>query len=204
MGTDFSPPLEPIHWFKNGHKPGVHVWAPPPAAALVALKQLARSRHKRPHTVQHVFICQRLLWQELWRKRFEKEMDLWFILHPGTHWPPFLFEPLVIGISFPMLNREQGPWLVRQEREQVLEAGRTLSEMSKSSHVHDVRELGALSVIPHIPLTDSALQYHKILMVPRWLKLKMKCASVGLDLVIICAVRFSVLIVRVRTFAVLT
>ena len=136
MGTDFSPPLEPIHWFKNGHKSGVHIWAPPPAAALVALKQLARSRHKRPHNVQHVFLCQRLLWQELWRKRFEKEMDVWFFLHPGTHWPAHLFEPLVVGLSFPMQNREQGPWLVRQKREQVVEAGRTLSEMSKTCHVH--------------------------------------------------------------------
>ena len=49
MGTNFSPPLEPVHWFWEAHQPGVHIWAPPPAAALVALKQLARSRHKQPH-----------------------------------------------------------------------------------------------------------------------------------------------------------
>ena len=64
MGADFSQPLEPVEWFWEGHQPGIHIWAPPPAAALVALKQLARSRQKRPHSVSHVFVCQRLLWQE--------------------------------------------------------------------------------------------------------------------------------------------
>lgn len=134
MGSDFSPPLEPVGWFREGHKPGIHIWAPPPAAALVSLKQLARSRHKRPETVTHVFVCQRLLWQERWRRRFEKEMDVWFFLHPGTYWPHDLFEPLLVGISFPMLRREQGPWLVRQQRDQVVDVGRTLSEMSKTCH----------------------------------------------------------------------
>ena len=115
MGEDYAAPLEPIGWFGVGHQPGVHIWAPPPAAALIALKQLARSRQKRPHKVTHVFICQRLLWQEEWRRRMEKEMDLWFMLYPGTFWPHHNFEPLVIGFSFPMLNREGGPWLVRQK-----------------------------------------------------------------------------------------
>ena len=134
MGKDYSSPLEPIDWFTKGQKPGIHLWAPPPAMALIALKQLARSRQKRPHFVQHVFVCQRLLWQEEWRRRFEKEMDLWFLFHPGLSWSNNLLEPLVVGISFPMLNREHGPWLVRQQREEMVEAGRTLCEMSKSCH----------------------------------------------------------------------
>ena len=84
---------------------------PPPVAALVALKQLAKSRQKRPHQVAHVFMCQRFVWQEEWRRRFEKEMELWFILHPGTFWPHHLLEPLIVGISFPMKNRkQQGPY----------------------------------------------------------------------------------------------
>ena len=135
MTSDFSRPLEPVEWFREGHQPGVHLWAPPPAAALVALKQLAKSRQKRPHHVTHVFLCQRLLWQEEWRRRFEKEMDVWFILHNGTAWPHKLFEPLLVGISFPMKNRERGPWLVRQQREEVVEAGRAVSQMSKTCHI---------------------------------------------------------------------
>ena len=106
MGNDYSPPLKPIGWFREGHKPGTHLWAPPPAAALVALKQLARSRHKQLHSVTHVFLCQRLLWQERWRRRFEKEMDVWCILHSGSVWPNRLFEPLIVGIYFPTINRE--------------------------------------------------------------------------------------------------
>lgn len=135
MGNDFSPPLNPEGWFSTGHLGGVHVWAPPPAAALVALKELAKSRQKRPCSVTHVFLCQRLLYVEEWHKRFEKEMDVWFVLHPGTFWPKTLFEPLLVGISFPMSNRNTRPWLVRQEREAVVGVGRALCKMSKTCHV---------------------------------------------------------------------
>jgi hypothetical protein len=83
MGNDYSPPLDAEGWFREGHLPGVHIWAPPPAAALVALKELAVARQKRPYACTHVFLCQRLLWEEEWRSRFEKEMDFWFLLHPG-------------------------------------------------------------------------------------------------------------------------
>ena len=38
MGNNYSPLLEPIGWFWKGHKPGTHLWAPPPAVVLVALK----------------------------------------------------------------------------------------------------------------------------------------------------------------------
>jgi hypothetical protein len=34
MERDYTPPLTPEGWFKQGHQPGVHVWTPPPAAAL--------------------------------------------------------------------------------------------------------------------------------------------------------------------------
>ncbi len=135
MEADFSHPREPFQWFWEGHLPGVHTWAPPPAAALVVLKQLARSRLKQPHHVTNVFIFQRLLWQEEWRKRFEKEMDFWFIIHTGKFWPHTLFQPLLVGISFPMHNREQGPWLVRQRRAEVVDAGRALCDLSKTCHI---------------------------------------------------------------------
>ena len=142
MGTDYAPPLEPRGWFWEGHKRGVHIWAPPPAAARVALAELAMSRYKRPYEVTHVFLCQRLLWQEEWRRRFEKEMDVWFLLHCGSAWPNHNFEPLLVGISFPMSRSR--PWLVRQLREQVVEVGRALSEVSKTRHVevgNHLREL---------------------------------------------------------------
>ena len=135
MGSDYAGPLEPLEWFTRGHQPGVHVWAPPPAAALVALKEVAHSRQKRPRQVAHVFLCQRLLWQEEWRRRLEKEMDVWFNLHPGKYWACDLHEPLIVGLCFPMRGGDRGPWLVRQERDKVVQIGRTLSEVSKTCHL---------------------------------------------------------------------
>ena len=133
MGDDFRTPLEPKQWFWDGHQPGIHVWAPPPAAALVALKEVARSRQKRPTEVTHVFLCHRLLWQEEWRSRFEKEFDVWFLLYPGDAWPHSMFEPLLVGISFPL--RRERPWLVREKREEVVAFGRSMSKMSQTCHV---------------------------------------------------------------------
>ena len=76
IGYDYSPPLEPEGWFEEGHKSGVHIWAPPPAAGLIALKELARSCHKRPYRSTHVVVIPLLLYQEEWRSWFEKEADL--------------------------------------------------------------------------------------------------------------------------------
>ena len=137
MGSDYSEPLEPIEWYRRGHSPGVHLWAPPPGAALIALNELARSRHKRPTEVCHVFVCPRLLWDEEWRSRFEKEMDFWMIVQPGVAWPHHLFEPLLVGILFRMSESRDtcgGPWLVRQEREKVVALGRALPKVSETCH----------------------------------------------------------------------
>ena len=46
MGNDYSPPEGPLAWFRDSHQPGVHVIVPPPAAALAALKEVAKARHK--------------------------------------------------------------------------------------------------------------------------------------------------------------
>jgi hypothetical protein len=81
MGKNFVPPLTPLGWFEDGYRPGVHLWTPLQGAALIALKELARSWHKRPLEVTHVVMIPRLLWDEEWRSCFEKEMDFWFILH---------------------------------------------------------------------------------------------------------------------------
>ena len=67
---------------------------------LIALKELAKVLHKRPELVTHGILIPRLLYQEEWRKRFEKEVDIWFPLTPGEVWPISAYEPLMIGISF--------------------------------------------------------------------------------------------------------
>ena len=43
MGNDFAPLLSPEGWFDDGHQPGVHLWTPPPAAVVIALKELSGS-----------------------------------------------------------------------------------------------------------------------------------------------------------------
>lgn len=134
MKEDFITPLTPADWFTTGHLPGIHIWAPPPAAALVALKELAKARHKRPYSSTHVILIPRLLYQEEWRKGFEKEVDVWFAMEPGgTAWPYSCFEPLIVGIAFPLYRTY--PWLIRIDRDKVVEFGRTLCQMSKESHL---------------------------------------------------------------------
>lgn len=133
MSNNFRKPLTPVGWFTEGHLPGIHVWAPPPSAGLFALKELASSHQKRPYFVTHVVFIQRLMFDEEWQRRFEKEIDFWFTLWPGLAWPKSAFEPLTIGISFPM--RRQYPWLVRLNQEKMVETGWALSSMSKECHV---------------------------------------------------------------------
>ena len=133
MGADFSDPLQPRDWFVKGQLPGVHIWAPPPGAALIALKEVARSRHKRPKHVTHVIMIPRLLYQEEWRSRFEKEVDIWFHMAPGDVWQYSSFEPLMIGFSFPLYSSY--PWLLRCDRLKMVGIGRSLSKMSEGSHL---------------------------------------------------------------------
>ena len=116
MGINYTPPLSSEGWFEARHQPGVHLWTPPPGAALISLKELAsRSRHKRPSKVTHVVILiPRLLWEEEWWSCFKKEVDLWFLLHNGSIWPHFAFKPLLVGISSPILPPSSSyPWQVK-------------------------------------------------------------------------------------------
>ena len=76
----------------------------------------------------------RLLWDEEWQSCFENEMDFWFVLHNGALWPHSAFEPLLVGILFPILPPSSPfPWQVKQERTRMMDLGRALSQMSKSS-----------------------------------------------------------------------
>jgi hypothetical protein len=86
MDKDYAPPLTPEGWFESGHQPGVHIWTLPPAAALIALKELSRSCHRRPSQATHVVLIPWLLWDEEWQSHFEKKFDNWFILHNGSTW----------------------------------------------------------------------------------------------------------------------
>ena len=79
----------------------------------------------------------------------KKEVDVWFILHNGSLWPHSAFEPLMVGISFPLLPPSSPyPWQVKQERKRVVDLGRTLSQMSKSGDLRVGDYLRQLWVSP--------------------------------------------------------
>jgi hypothetical protein len=79
----------------------------------------------------------------------KKEVDVWFILHNGLLWPHSAFEPLMVGISFPLLPPSSPyPWQVKQERKRVVDLGRTLSQMSKSGDLRVGDYLRQLWVSP--------------------------------------------------------
>jgi hypothetical protein len=114
-------------WFTRGHDhlggcrdargfwhqtivPGKFVWTPPPAAADVALEEMRKARIKRQDST-HFFVCARLLTPE-WLKQLWKTADLIFQVPPGSPgWPANMFEPLTIGIVFPLLRNR--PWQLK-------------------------------------------------------------------------------------------
>jgi hypothetical protein len=102
--------LEPREWYTRGHSDMSCVWTPPPAIAEVALEQLAKSVHKRPHHT-HLVIVPRLMTAR-WRKLLLKICDLSFTVPIGTDlWNLTQCEPLIVGICLHM-SRHQ-PWKLR-------------------------------------------------------------------------------------------
>jgi hypothetical protein len=139
--------LSPAQWFTVGHgiqgwqshsdgiptpqldafASTIYLWAPPPAAANVAMEQLAYSRLKRPH-MAHMFVCPRLM-THLWWKQLFKHADFVFSLPVGHRpdvWSPLMFEPLTVGFCLPFLPIS--PWS-RKNTEPVLAVGRQLSSL---------------------------------------------------------------------------
>jgi hypothetical protein len=73
-GSRLSPRwLAPEDWFLDGHTKDFCVWSPPPAAADVALEQLAKTVHKRPHLTRLVVAEQKL--KEVVKCKSKKRLD---------------------------------------------------------------------------------------------------------------------------------
>eukprot|EP00978_Attheya_sp_CCMP212_P004814 scaffold10598_cov48-Attheya_sp.AAC.2 len=132
LGEDYQEPLTPEGWFTTGHAGPYHLWAPPPATALIALEQISEAKHKRPYATKHIVVIPRLLYYEEWRRRFEKEVDFWVMIPTGNYWPHSCFEPLLLGLSFPM--RRESPWLLRRHAG-LVGFQRKVQEMFRDSDV---------------------------------------------------------------------
>ena len=135
-------------WFERGHditggavghdsfwRPtitsGIYLWAPPPAAADVALEQLRIARIKRQAST-HIFVCPRLM-TPLWLKQLYKAADLIFTVQAGiSYWPNEMLEPLLIGVVFPFLSF--APWQLKGTPK-LLSLGRQLSRVRKGEHL---------------------------------------------------------------------
>jgi hypothetical protein len=91
-GSDTPMALNPNDKFTKGHKYSTCIWTPPPAAADVALEQMALSIHKRPkHT--HLILVPRLFTSQ-WRKYLGKVCTLTFTIPLGSDiWDLSNFEP---------------------------------------------------------------------------------------------------------------
>lgn len=127
-GRDEPLILSPKDWFTRGHHHSTCIWIPPPAAADVALEQLAYSIHKRPSHI-HLMLVPRLLTSR-WRKYLGKVMNFLFTIPLGsTPWRDSHHEPLIAGLYFPLSKHR--PWNLRGTI--ILErAERLLREMSSS------------------------------------------------------------------------
>lgn len=114
--------LSPKDWFVRGHdvvafskpseggdlarpiiKKGTFVWAPPPAAANVAVEEIRKARIKR-HQSTHIILIPRLM-TCLWQKQLFKACDFVCELKAGhPHWGTNMYEPLLIGFCFPYIS----------------------------------------------------------------------------------------------------
>jgi hypothetical protein len=101
--------LTHFDWFNAGHHPGCRVWQPPPVAADAALEQIAVSFHKRP-LIQHIILIP-CLFTATWRKLLGNICDFIFSVPLGASiWPTPHFEPLVVGLYFPLTDTSLGTY----------------------------------------------------------------------------------------------
>ena len=105
--------MSPEDWFDKAFslKDGsTMVWCPAPAAADVAVEQMAKSQLKRPCNT-HIVIVPRILTSK-WRKGLSKAADIIVELPFLTHyWEKSFHEPLILAIALPLC--EHSPWKLR-------------------------------------------------------------------------------------------
>eukprot|EP00980_Cylindrotheca_fusiformis_P027728 scaffold22529_cov73-Cylindrotheca_fusiformis.AAC.2 len=143
-----------VSFWKPIIEDGILVWAPPPAAADVALEELRKARIKRQLSL-HVILIPRLC-TPAWLRQLFKAADLILEIPPGTpFWPSDMFEPLFVGILLPFSRFE--PWSLRFSPK-VLSTKRKLQKMWSTAPLdtgnilHELVSLGRR--VPTLPRAD--------------------------------------------------
>lgn len=154
-------PLSPEEWYVEGHgivggekdqnnvwipihKVGLHLWAPPPAAADVALQELGKARHKDVEST-HIFVCPDTMMPR-WRHYVYKVSDFVTRIPAGSNfWPKSMHEPLIVALVLPFTRHR--PWELRGTP-RLLGLGRRLSRLWSSSPEAGGRILRQLLLLP--------------------------------------------------------
>jgi hypothetical protein len=107
-GLGFST-LTPEGWYTTGHEFGNHIWAPPPSACEVVVKQLGQARIKRPESA-HLIIVPRLMTGR-WRQHLGRGSDGYFKIQDSPDIWDLLaqFEPLLIFVCLNLCHLGP-PW----------------------------------------------------------------------------------------------
>ena len=94
--------MTPEDWFGRAMDKGNFLWDVPPGAGEVAVEQLCAHTHGRPES-HHIFLIPRLCTCH-WRKQLLKVCDIVLTIQPKfLFWPANMYEPLLVGIHFPLL-----------------------------------------------------------------------------------------------------
>jgi hypothetical protein len=97
-------------FWRHEFQPGMFICTPPPAAALVALKELRKACIKHQDSM-HVFLCPRLI-KPKWFWQLYKAADFTSDVPPGARcWPKSIYKPRIISVVFPYLRNP--PWQLR-------------------------------------------------------------------------------------------
>jgi len=110
----------PDDWFYAAQQSGQYsypptsetwIWSLPPAAALIALKQLGNACLKR-HGVLRGVVLVPFLYQPEWFQHFRRVVDMYFFIpaRATPFWPASMHEPLTVGLYLPLLQHRPWDW----------------------------------------------------------------------------------------------
>ena len=102
---------QPVDWPYEAHLPkNIWVWAPPPAAVLYVMEEIGMAHLKHADSLCYIVIMLLLMKPE-WFHQFSHVVDVYFVIQPWrSFWWKDMHEPILIGLSFPLLRHDPWSW----------------------------------------------------------------------------------------------